>query len=76
MSNLMRLLKRCIGALSRKDLVNQHDIKVEENEILDYFRSNDKEVIHLTLMKQHLKNTVFSLMKNREQVNRAIEVCQ
>ena len=56
----------------KKKLVNQHEIKVEEKEILDYFvqmiRNYSPYIDEATL-----KNTVFSLMKNREQVNSAIE---
>jgi len=56
----------------KKKLVNKHDVKVEEKEILDYFvqmiRNYSPYIDEATL-----KNTVFSLMKNREQVNRAVE---
>lgn len=56
----------------KKKLVLKHDVKVEENEILNHFvqmiRNYSPYIDEATL-----KNTVFSLMKNREQVNTAIE---
>ena len=56
----------------KKKLSKSHDIKVEEKEILEHFvqmiRNYSPYIDEATL-----KNTVFSLMKNREQVNQAAE---
>ena len=56
----------------KRKLTKSHDIKVEEKEILDHFvqmiRNYSPYIDEATL-----KNTVFSLMKNREQVNQAVE---
>ncbi|MBT8233590.1 MAG: hypothetical protein HKO66_16910 [Saprospiraceae bacterium] len=56
----------------KKKLVKQFEVNVEEQEILNYFvnmiRNYSPYIDEATL-----KNTAFSLMKNREQVNSAIE---
>lgn len=56
----------------KKKLVKRFEVEVEEQEILNYFvqmiRNYSPYIDEATL-----KNTAFSLMKNREQVNSAIE---
>jgi len=56
----------------KKKLVKQFEVEVQEQEILNYFvnmiRNYSPYIDEATL-----KNTAFSLMKNREQVNSAIE---
>ena len=56
----------------KKKLVKQHEIKVEENEILEHFVQMIRNYSPY-IDEASLKNTVFSLMKNREQVNKAVE---
>ncbi len=56
----------------KKKLVQKHEVKVEENEILEYFVQMIRNYSPY-IDDASLKNTVFSLMKNREQVNTAIE---
>ena len=56
----------------KKKLVKKHDIKVEEKEILEHFVQMIRNYSPY-IDEASLKNTVFSLMKNREQVNNAVE---
>lgn len=60
-------------SLIKKKLVAEKELKVEEKEIFDYFVNAVKS--YSPYMDQStLKNTVFSLMQNREQLNKAIDV--
>jgi len=56
----------------KKKLVNRFEVKVEEQEILEYF-VNAVRSYSPYIDEASLKNTAFSLMKNREQVNTAVE---
>jgi trigger factor len=60
-------------SLIKKKLVKQHEVKVEEKEIFDYF-VNAVRSYSPYMDESSLKNTVFSLMQNREQLNKAIDV--
>ncbi len=65
-------LKELKWALIKKKLVAKYEVNVEEKEIFDYFVNairNYSPYIDDT----SLRNTVFSLMKNRQQLNRAVE---
>ena len=66
-------LKELRWSLIKKKLVAQHDIKVEEKEIFDYFVNAVKSYSPY-MDEASLKNTVFSLMQNREQLNKGIDV--
>ena len=66
-------LKELRWSLIKKKLVAQHDIKVEEKEIFDYFVNAVKSYSPY-MDEDSLKNTVFSLMQNREQLNKGIDV--
>jgi len=66
-------LKELRWSLIKKKLVAQHDIKVEEKEIFDYFVNAVKSYSPY-MDEAGLKNTVFSLMQNREQLNKGIDV--
>ncbi len=65
-------LKELKWRIIKKKLVDRHEIKVEEKEILDYFVQMIRNYSPY-IDEASLKNTVFSLMKNREQVNTAVE---
>ncbi len=60
-------------SLIKKKLVEKHEIKVEEKEIFDYF-VNAVRSYSPYMDEAALKNTVFSLMQNREQLNKGIDV--
>ena len=56
----------------KKKLVEKFEVRVEEEEIFQYFVSAIRRYSPY-MDEAALKNTVFSLMKNREQVNTAVE---
>jgi len=56
----------------KKKLVKRFEVEVQEQEILNYFVNMIKNYSPY-IDEGTLKNTAFSLMKNREQVNSAIE---
>jgi len=56
----------------KKKLVKAHEINVEEKEILDHFVQMIRNYSPY-IDEASLKNTVLSLMKNKEQVNTAVE---
>ncbi len=65
-------LKEMKWRLVKKKLINRFGVEVKEDEIFNYFvnaiRSYSPYMDEATL-----KNTVFSLMKNKEQLNTAVE---
>ncbi len=70
---LSSFYKEMKWSLIKKKLVNKFEIKVEEPELMEYFvravRNYSPYIDEVSL-----KNTVFSLMKNREQLNKALDV--
>ena len=65
-------LKELKWSLIKKKLVKRFEVKVEEKEIFDYFVKAVRNYSPY-IDENSLKNTVFSLMQNREQLNKAVE---
>lgn len=65
-------MKELKWRIIKKKLANRFEVKVEEQEILDYFVKAIRGYSPY-IDEASLKNTAFSLMQNREQVNTAVE---